>query len=288
MSLKITTLIENMPDEEGKLIFEHGFSAWIEVDGKKILFDTGQTGDFAKNADAMGIDLSEADAVILSHGHYDHTGGLWALLSRLKKKTKFYIGEDFFVPKFKLVEDGSFKFNGNPFEEGLLTQNQRAEVIEIREDVTQITEDLYLFKNFRRRTVYETVNPKFYKKTEAGYEQDLFADEIALGIRKNDGLVLVAGCSHVGIINMLEHVKETTNLRVHTILGGTHLVEADEKRLKQTVKALRQNEVKTVAVSHCTGDAGMELLQREFLDNYIRNNTGNVLFENTHKNYCKF
>lgn len=97
MSLKITTLIENMADAEEKLEFEHGFSLWIETENKKILFDTGQTGAFVENAEKLGIDLSETDAVVLSHGHYDHTGGVPALCKRLQRKTPFYTGKEFFV-----------------------------------------------------------------------------------------------------------------------------------------------------------------------------------------------
>ena len=74
--LRITTLIENMPDEEGKLIAEHGLSLYIEFDGKRILFDTGQTGDFVKNAKYLGINLDSLDDIIISHGHYDHSGGV--------------------------------------------------------------------------------------------------------------------------------------------------------------------------------------------------------------------
>ena len=96
MSLKITTLIENLPDKEGKLQFEHGFSVWIETADKRILFDTGQSGAFTRNAAAMGIDLATADMVVLSHGHYDHTGGVPELLSIRKEKTLFYAGKEFF------------------------------------------------------------------------------------------------------------------------------------------------------------------------------------------------
>ena len=115
MSFKITTLIENMPDTEGKLAYEHGFSVFIEFDGRKILFDTGQTGAFVENAEALGVNLSETDAVILSHGHYDHTGGVPKLLKTLEKRTPLYIGKEFFASKYKKLEDVSYKYNGNPF-----------------------------------------------------------------------------------------------------------------------------------------------------------------------------
>ena len=281
MSLKITTLIENLPDGEGKLFFEHGFSVLVEECDRRILFDTGQTGEFVKNAEKLGIDLSDIDTVILSHGHYDHTGGVPQLMKYLKKKTPVYVGKEFFAHKYKLLEDGSYKYNGNPFETKLLTsgagEQAKAELYYVEENVTKLSEQLFLFKNFKRVNEFETINSKFFVKTEQGYTQDLFPDEIALGVLAKEGLVLVVGCSHVGIVNILEHVKRTVNLPVAAVIGGTHLVEADESRLKKTVEAFKMYGVKTIAVSHCTGEAGMELLKREFPEGFVLNNTGNVM-----------
>ena len=281
MSLKITTLIENMPEREGNLAYEHGFSVWVELDDKRILFDTGQTGAFAENAERLGIDLSEAGGVVLSHGHYDHTGGLPELLKRMKKKTPFYIGKEFFVPKYKFMEDGSYKYNGNPFEKELLTEDSekypKAELHYIEEKVTRISEHLLLFKNFSRVTEYEKPNPKFYVKDDQNYIQDLFPDEIALGIITKQGIVLIVGCSHVGIVNILDTVQKETGLPVAAVIGGTHLVEAGEVRLLKTVEALKVHGVKTIAVSHCTGEAGMELLKKEFPEGFVLNTTGTVL-----------
>ena len=283
MSLKITTLIENMPDKEEKLAYEHGFSVFVETGETKILFDTGQTGAFVKNALALGIDLEAVDMVVLSHGHYDHTGGVPALLEVLQKKVPFYIGKEFFLPKYKQLEDGSYKYNGNPFQPELLTgetatgKECRAEVHMVDADITRLGENLLLFKNFAWVTEYEKVNPKFFVKKESGYEQDLFPDEIALGILTKQGLVLVTGCSHVGIVNLLEHVKRTLDVPVAAVLGGTHLVEAGEERLWKTAEAFQRYGIKKIAVSHCTGEAGTEFLKKEFPERYELNNTGNVM-----------
>ncbi|MBP3610059.1 MAG: MBL fold metallo-hydrolase [Lachnospiraceae bacterium] len=312
MSFKITTLIENMPDTDEKLAYEHGFSVFIEFDGKKILFDTGQTGAFVKNAEVLGVNLSETDAVILSHGHYDHTGGVPELLKTLEKRTPLYIGKEFFAPKYKKLEDGSYKYNGNPFpKELLLGEPSLLEVNFVEEKVTWLTERMVLLKNFSRVSAFEEVNPKFFLKREeremstnvengvewnkqsttvdqntdkevkasVAYEQDFFVDEIALGLVTDAGMVLIAGCSHVGIVNMLEHIKRELSVPVAAVLGGTHLVEAGEERLQKTVQAFREHGVKTIAVSHCTGENGMELLKKEFAGGFVVNNTGNILEE---------
>ena len=298
MSVKITTLIENMPDQEGKLCYEHGFSAFIEFDGKKLLFDTGQTGAFVENAKALGIDLSQIDVVVLSHGHYDHTGGVPALLTQLKKKTPLYIGKEFFASKYKQLEDGTYKYNGNPFSKNLVMgEDSLLDVHFVEQDVTWLTERIVLLKNFARVSEFEKINPKFFLKkekksalreaetesgkslsqeTESQYEQDLFLDEIVLGLLTEKGLVLIAGCSHVGIVNILEHTKQKMEIPVVAVLGGTHLVEAEEERLLKTVQAFREHGVQTVAVSHCTGEMGMQLLQKEFATGFLLNNTGKV------------
>lgn len=211
----------------------------METEGRKILFDTGQTGAFVKNAKDLGINPEEIDMVILSHGHYDHTGGIPELLKQLNRKTPVYLGKEFFLPKYKRMEDGSYKFNGNPFDEEVLTEetekNHKVELHYIEENVTKLGDRYFLFKNFERLNDFENVNPKFFVKTGQTYEQDLFPDEIAMGVLTDDGLVLIVGCSHVGIVNILEHVKKNVNLPVTAVLGGTHLVEADENRLIKTV-----------------------------------------------------
>lgn len=115
MELKITTLIENQPGQDGRLAFEHGLSLFIEFAGKRLLFDTGQTGAFADNAEKLSIDLSQLDAVILSHGHYDHSGGLARLLPLLSPGTPIYAGKEFFAAKYKKLPGDRFQYNGNPF-----------------------------------------------------------------------------------------------------------------------------------------------------------------------------
>ena len=179
MSLKITTLIENLPDAGENLQFEHGFSVFIEAEGKRILFDTGQSGAFVKNAKMLGIDLSTVDMLVLSHGHYDHTGGVPEFLSVCKKKLPVYVGKEFFSPKYKLLEDGTWKYNGNPFENSLLSTKNVVHFVE--EDVILLSESLYLFKNFARVNDFETVNPKFFIKRKMVLSRTYFRMKLPWG-----------------------------------------------------------------------------------------------------------
>ena len=150
MELQITTLIENEPDDKGALKCEHGLSLYIEFQGKKILFDTGQTGAFLENAKALGKSLEAVDYILISHGHYDHSGGVPGLLETLEKKLvlsenkpidkiPMLVGAEFFHPKYKQLPDGSWHYNGNPFEENQL---EKAPVMlqKLTEDMTYIAE----------------------------------------------------------------------------------------------------------------------------------------------------
>ncbi|MBO5336302.1 MAG: MBL fold metallo-hydrolase [Lachnospiraceae bacterium] len=303
MELQITTLIENEPDDKGELKYEHGLSLYIEFQGKKILFDTGQTGAFLENAKALGKSLEAVDYILISHGHYDHSGGVPRLLETLEKKLvlsedkptdkiPMLVGAEFFHPKYKQLPNGSRHYNGNPFGEGEVG-NAPVVLKKINQDITYIAENIVVFKNFKRYTKFEQINPKFFVKQlqvgtdKAGigiepqekYLQDEFVDEIALGLITTKGIVLVVGCSHVGIVNILENVTERTGLPIYAVLGGTHLVEAGEERLQETMSAFRRLKVQEIAVSHCTGEQGMFYAKRAFGANFIRNNTGNVYIQ---------
>ena len=273
--LRITTLIENMPDEEGKLLAEHGLSLHIEFDGKRILFDTGQTGDFVKNADLLGINLKCLDDIIISHGHYDHSGGVTTVLPEIGRAIPFYVGEGFFVPKYKHLSDGTYRYNGNPFTQQELADCE-VDLQIVTEDVTYLTEKILLFKNFPSVSEFEKMNEKFVLSQGEAYSRDEFREEIALGLRTSKGLVLIVGCSHVGICNILQAVSERVEESIYAVLGGTHLMEADEERLEKTMEVFHKFGVQCVAVSHCTGEQGIAMAKETFREQFILNNTGNM------------
>ncbi len=290
MELQITTLIENMPDDGEVLACEHGLSLYIEFAGKKILFDTGQTGEFLANAEKLGKDVTKVDFFVVSHGHYDHSGGVDRLMEALKDEMcqevcgeckslqviPMYVGQEFFHKKYKHLSDGSYRFNGNSFtEEDLPGEN--VTLHKVAADVTYLDKNIMLFKNFQRVTDFEKPNPKFVVEKDAlPYEQDDFRDELALVLRTSKGLVVVVGCSHVGIVNILKTIAERTGEQIYSVIGGTHLVEADEERLTKTIEALRHMGLSQIAVSHCTGEAGMECVEQAFGADFIKNNTGHV------------
>ena len=277
MSLKITTLIENNSDENNILLSEHGLSLYIEIDEMKILFDTGQSGDFIKNAEKLKIDLNNLDYVILSHGHYDHTGGFTKLVENTKNPFKLIVGNRFFNKKYKLLESNEYKFNGNSFDEKFINMNNISTKY-INQDSFNITEDVILFSNFERNTDFEVLNKKFYIKQNDEYIPDDFSDEIVLAIKQQKGLVVILGCSHVGIINILKTIMKRTGMIIYGIVGGSHLIEADELRLSNTIKYFKENNISILRLSHCTGENAIRKLQYEFGNKFVYNNTANSTF----------
>ena len=273
--LRITTLIENNADDKNKLVNEHGLSLYIEADGKKILFDTGQSGAFVQNAEKLGKDLSEIDCAIISHGHYDHSGGFRKLVGSVPSVPQLIVGKGFFEAKHKYCEDGETSFIGNSFNRQYVEDRQIL-IKEVEEDIFRITENVMLFHNFRRSNEFEKLNEKFFIDQGGSRLTDDFSDEISLGIVTDKGLVVVVGCSHVGVLNILETIKERTGLPIYAVLGGTHLVDADADRIAKTMAAFRKLGISRVAVSHCTGSEGIAAMRQEFKGNFIYNNTGNV------------
>ena len=276
MELKITTLIENNSDDLGQLLYEHGLSLYIETDGKNILFDTGESGDFIKNAKSLNKSLDKLDYCIISHGHYDHSGGVEKLISEVDKFPQFIVGEEFFKPKYKTVDAPGYKFNGNSFDEEFIAK-KHISLRKVKEDMIYLTDHIIVFHHFSRYTDYEKRNSRFYIKENAEYIPDNFDDEISLGIITEKGLVVIVGCSHVGIVNILKTISKRVNIPIYAVIGGTHLIEADEFRMQKTMDAFKEMKIQLIAVSHCTGEEGIRLISEELKEQFLYNNTGKVI-----------
>lgn len=275
-TLKITTLIENNEDYKKQLNFEHGLSLYIELENMKILFDTGQSGKFKDNAKKLEKSLKDLDYLIISHGHYDHAGGVEEAIKELGKKTKVIVGREFFNPKYKQLSENSYKYNGISFNEDIFLKNN-LKLEKIEGDILNIGEKIIIFHNFERETSYEKINDKFYIKNQEKYIRDDFKDEIAMGVKTDKGLVVIVGCSHIGIINILKSISKKIDMPIYMVIGGTHLVEADKDRIDKTILDLKKMNIEYVALSHCTGEEGIEGLQKAYKDKFIKNNTGNII-----------
>lgn len=275
MSVKITTLIENKADLNSNLYGEHGLSLYIEADGINIIFDTGQSDMFIKNAKKLNINMEQTNYVILSHGHYDHSGGFISLVKEIGNSFKLIISYKFFNKKFS-CKDNCYKFNGNSFDGSFLNDNN-IDVHYINEDMFYISENIIVFSNFTRETKFEKLNNRFFVEQEGKFLKDTFLDEIVVAIKQKDGLLVILGCSHIGIVNILQTIMKRMNMPIYGIIGGTHLIEADEQRLMETINYFKEIDIKFIGVSHCTGEKAIESLKSEFKTKYFYNNTGNVI-----------
>lgn len=274
MHLKITTLVENSPGEHKGLTSEHGLSFFVEKGDFRLLFDTGQSNAFLHNADRLRIDLRRLDAVVLSHGHYDHSGGFRSLAETSTGFT-LYTGKGFFDEKYG-VNKCSSEFLGTDFDERFLAFKAiRHDVV--MNPVTEICDGVFILSGFQRTHADEVINPRFMVLRNGAFHPDLFEDEIALAIDTPMGLVVLLGCSHPGMKNMLDTARTLLNRPIYAVLGGTHLVEAHGDGLESAMAYLSHESIKVIGVSHCTGKEAMGRISA-CNAHYMINRTGSSLF----------
>lgn len=274
--MKLTTLIENNLRDRQDLYAEHGLSIHIEIDGKNILFDTGKSGKFIDNARKLNIDLNKLDMVIISHGHYDHSGGLKRLINEVNPKCDLYLGDGFFNPKYSLRQADNYEYTGNSFDLAFLKE-KNVNSIFIKEDLKYLSDNLFVVTNFLSDKAFENTNQTMFLKEDGAYKKDPFADEIAMGIKTHKGLVLVVGCSHAGIVNILETIIKRTGMKIYAVIGGLHLVKEDDEQINNIIAYLKEKDIKLIAACHCTGKQGETMLRQQLNDKFINNNTGDVL-----------
>lgn len=249
-TIRITTLVENTAERAG-LLAEHGLSFHIQAGPHQLLFDTGQTDVLLRNARALGLGLDQLQAVAFSHGHYDHTGGL-ASLPPTAHPPRLLLHPAALAPKYAAVPGGAARAIGVPAPSRQRLHSSASLVIPTPH-VTEVFEGIFLTGEIPRHTGYEDTGGPFYLD-EASTQPDPLADDQALFFDTKDGVVVVFGCAHAGVVNTLHYIREITGGRpIHTILGGLHLLAADEERMVQTLAALRELNVQRIAAAHCTG-----------------------------------
>ena len=269
MQVRITTLSENTAGMPG-VIAEWGLSILAETDDLKILMDTGLSISVPHNAPRLGVDLATVDKIVLSHGHYDHTGGLWEVLAKTGK-VEIIAHPDIFAAKYARYGEQA-RYVGIPFSREAL---EALASLTLSREPVWITEDIVTTGEIPMITEYEEIDPPLRVKEGGELVPDPLRDDRALIIKTDAGLVVITGCAHRGIINTLYHARELTGVDVvHTVVGGTHLFLASEERVLLTAAALREFGVRRLGVSHCTGMPAAMMLAQEFGDIFFFNNTG--------------
>ena len=258
--LQITALMDNKLTGRKDLLCEHGLSLHISAGGKSILFDCGGSEKMLYNAKKLGVDLGKLDAVVLSHAHYDHAGG-FRYLAEQHPVRRVYTGPGFFAPKYA-KSDHCWKNLSAGFDRGFLEEQGIAHVAV--EGTEEILPGIYAISGFPREEPMETIPARFLRLTDAGLVSDDFRDELCLALETGEGIVLLAGCAHPGILNMVRRVHTLLGKPIRAVFGGTHLAEAGTLRIQYTVDALREMGVTLLGLSHCSGEEAEALIrQRE-------------------------
>lgn len=274
--LKITVLTDNLVRKRG-LLAEHGLSLWIEHDGEYLLFDTGQTSVFAHNAREMGIDLAKTQAIVISHGHYDHGGGL-EFYDQLFSSPRVFVHPDALLPKYlKATQfDQQHRAIGFPWQ---LTDLPDLEHHLMRNTATmQVGENAVLFSDTPQKVDFEKVADDLLIEKNGTMVQDGMHDEQFLVIDQPEGLTVIVGCSHPGIVNILKYVRLFyPDKPVHTLIGGMHLEQVSAERLQKTIEAFRAMDIKQIIPLHCTGQSVIWSLKKALGNRVLIRCTGETV-----------
>ena len=257
-AVQITVLVDY--DAKEGLETEHGFAVWVKVGDRSILFDTGQTEITMGNVKKLGLDLKDAEALVLSHGHFDHTGNVPEFLAQ-NETAKIYHVEGVHVDRFSCKP-------GTPVRTINIQEVSSQAILALPEErVVAHAENLYLMPGVGltgkvpRHTTFEDVGGPFYLDPDS-VEDDLIEDDQSMWFEMEDGLVILLGCCHAGVVNTIDYIRKLTGIeKVKGVIGGMHLVNADQNRLDETIKAMKSWEPTFMVPCHCTGEkAGQRML----------------------------
>jgi 7,8-dihydropterin-6-yl-methyl-4-(beta-D-ribofuranosyl)aminobenzene 5'-phosphate synthase len=266
-NVQITVLIEDSKSSiKPRLKAKHGLAylikAKINNSNVTIMMDTGPTPEvLLHNVDAMDINLQNVDVIALSHGHYDHTGGLIAVLKQIRKRVPVIAHPTVFGPKLKIMPH--LKFIGTPFTASDV--ESLGGVLVLTVDAVKIADGITTTGEVPRITTFEKVRG-FYTVQNGRFVESTMLDDQSLVIDvEGKGLVVVTGCSHAGIINTINYAQKITgNRRIYAVLGGFHLSNAEDGRIQETVNELEKFDPKFLGPCHCTGKKATKKIGEKF------------------------
>jgi 7,8-dihydropterin-6-yl-methyl-4-(beta-D-ribofuranosyl)aminobenzene 5'-phosphate synthase len=281
--LRILVIAEDSVGYESPYLGQHGISFLItaERDGvvKNILVDVAQNPDaLIENIDKMQIDLSCIDAVVLTHCHYDHTQGLGKVLKEIGKKD---------LPIIAHPDIFRLNFITDPYlrHVGVMDGDKKADIeasggtLYLTKDPLEIIPGLFTTGEVERVTDFEEVGINLFTIENGELRRDLMLDDISIVANiRGKGLVIVTGCSHAGIVNITRQaIKLTDTEKIHGIIGGFHLIESSESRIKKTAQALKEFNPDWIYAGHCTGFRAQVELYNTFKDRFSPLHTGMIV-----------
>lgn len=258
--MKITFLSDNKT-ENSSCMAEWGLSFLIESDGHKILFDVGASPLFSQNATALGIDLGDVEAVVISHGHYDHTEGMEEFC-RINKTAPIYIHKNAISAAYGTDSDGNIEDENC----GIRWNDSFVEAIKDRLIFTENT-----VKIFENMTIMGSINPlkpmteTFYRPTSGGFLADDMSHEQVLVIKEDDGIHIISGCSHTGIESIIAHVKGLfKDEKIISIAAGMHLYCVSAEQVEEIAESMEKLGIQRLYPVHCTGMEAIMILKEKF------------------------
>lgn len=272
--MKVYVLVEDYSGYESPFLAQHGVSFLIEADGKRILFDAGQSAEpVLYNMKLLGIEPSSIDYVFLSHCHYDHTGGLLGILRAIGRRVPVIAHPSIFRRHF--ITRPYLREVGVPF--------RREEVEELAElyltaDPLPITENVLSTGEIAERENFERAELEVYTIENGRVVRDELRDDMSLVAKTPKGLVVVSGCSHAGIVSIVKHATRLTGEeRIRAVIGGFHLIEASGERIKRTVKEFQRLGIEEVYTGHCTGLRAEAAFLEAYGERFHRLHSGMVI-----------
>lgn len=270
--MKIINLVEDT--KGGSCLHEHGLSFYIETEKHKLLFDSGATDMFLHNADVLGIDLTQADTFILSHGHYDHAGGLTAFAA-VNPKAAIYL-KDTVDGDYYHISPQSERYIG--IDKSIMNLPQ---IIRVRGDL-EIDGELFLFTDFPEKRYPVWSNQELKQKTDGAYIQDDFLHEQCLVIRQGERSTLFSGCAHNGILSILDRYYQLFGAYPQTVISGFHMMKKDDYTQEETdyIRRTADELIKTGALfytGHCTGRKAYDIMKEMMGDQLQAFHSGSQL-----------
>jgi len=274
MHIKITTLVDNQGTVDDSLSNEHGLSMLLETPHDRILFDTGSGNAMMKNAKQLGIDLSQIRKVVISHGHLDHAGGVKYLING---NDPFALIAHPHIFRKKIITDRESSRTFGVSEDLSLLKKSGVR-FDLHEDEIMVSKNVFTTGYIPMETDFEKIETRFYTEENGNRISDGFEDEKALIINTSLGTVVLLGCSHRGIINILHHVVQVTgNDKIYAVMGGLHLGSVDPAKMDKICEHLEKFDLQKIVVGHCTGMFAITELIKKFGDKVEWNAVGKIV-----------